>query len=116
MNKLKVNKTSLGAALAIAAAGMLSGCASSSDTKTASASSSQTDLVHCYGVNTCGGHNDCKTAENACATRHVGVAVMVAAALPGPRTAVLIAAYIVTSAVITIPYLRWQRARPGLYG
>ena len=23
---------------------------------------------------------------------------------------------IVTSAVITIPYLRWQRARPGLYG
>jgi uncharacterized membrane protein len=25
------------------------------------------DLVHCYGVNTCKGHNDCKTAENACA-------------------------------------------------
>lgn len=25
------------------------------------------DLVHCYGVNVCGGHNDCKTADNACA-------------------------------------------------
>lgn len=25
------------------------------------------DLVHCYGVNQCKGHNDCKTAENACA-------------------------------------------------
>ena len=25
------------------------------------------DLVHCYGVNVCGGHNDCKTAEHACA-------------------------------------------------
>lgn len=25
------------------------------------------DLVHCYGVNTCQGHNDCKTAGNACA-------------------------------------------------
>lgn len=24
------------------------------------------DLVHCYGVNVCKGHNDCKTAENAC--------------------------------------------------
>ncbi len=26
-----------------------------------------TDLVHCYGVNQCKGHNDCKTADNACA-------------------------------------------------
>jgi uncharacterized membrane protein len=25
------------------------------------------DLVHCYGVSQCGGHNDCKTADNACA-------------------------------------------------
>ena len=25
------------------------------------------DLVHCSGVNVCKGHNDCKTAENACA-------------------------------------------------
>jgi hypothetical protein len=28
---------------------------------------STAELVHCYGVNACKGHNDCKTAENACA-------------------------------------------------
>jgi len=64
MNKLKVNKTSLGAALAIAAAGMLSGVATAADV---AAADGQADLVHCYGVNACGGHNDCKTADNACA-------------------------------------------------
>lgn len=46
----------------------------------------------------------------ACSTRHLGIAVLVAASLPGPRTAVIIAAYILTSAVISIPYLRWRRA------
>ncbi|WDE03814.1 hypothetical protein SG34_020890 [Thalassomonas viridans] len=24
------------------------------------------DMAHCYNVNVCGGHNDCKTANNAC--------------------------------------------------
>jgi len=24
-------------------------------------------LIHCYGANICKGHNDCKTADNACA-------------------------------------------------
>jgi len=24
------------------------------------------DLVHCFGINICKGHNDCKTATNAC--------------------------------------------------
>lgn len=28
---------------------------------------SKADLIHCNGVNICGGHNDCKTANNACA-------------------------------------------------
>ncbi len=46
----------------------------------------------------------------ACSTRHLGIAVLVAASLPGPRTAVIIAAYILTSAIISIPYLRWRRA------
>jgi predicted Na+-dependent transporter len=46
----------------------------------------------------------------ACATRHIGIAVLVAASLPGPRTAVIIAVYIVTSAAISIPYIRWRRA------
>ncbi len=45
----------------------------------------------------------------ACTTRHLGIAVLVAASLPGPRTAVIVAFYILTSAVISIPYLRWRR-------
>ena len=31
-----------------------------------SGSISKADLLHCYGVNVCKGHNDCKTADNAC--------------------------------------------------
>ena len=46
----------------------------------------------------------------ACATRHLGIAVLVATSLPGPRTAVIVAFYILTSAVISIPYLRWRRS------
>jgi len=51
----------------------------------------------------------------ACATRHVGIAVLVATSFPGQRTAVMIAAYVVTSAAVTIPYLQWRRrkARAG---
>jgi BASS family bile acid:Na+ symporter len=45
----------------------------------------------------------------ACGTRHIGIAVLVAASVPGPRTSVLVAFYILTSAVISIPYLRWRR-------
>ena len=83
-----------GAALAIAAAGLV-GCDSmtgssstespgSSSTESAVTSSAESaaassnvaaittavvsaDLIHCSGVNVCGGHNDCKTADNACA-------------------------------------------------
>jgi len=47
----------------------------------------------------------------ACATRHIGIAVLVATAFPGPRTAVLIAVYVVASALVSIPYLKWRRAR-----
>ena len=47
----------------------------------------------------------------ACATRHLGIAIMVAASLPGPRSSVLVAAYILVSAGISIPYLRWQKKR-----
>jgi len=45
----------------------------------------------------------------ASATRHVGVAVLVAAALPGVRPAVLVFAYLVASTVASIPYVRWRR-------
>ena len=61
-----------GASLAMAAAGLM-GCAATADTNTAASSSAKAEvaantveLVHCYGVNKCNGHNDCKTAENAC--------------------------------------------------
>lgn len=47
----------------------------------------------------------------ACATRHVGIAVLVAASFPGPRTKVLIGAYVVASAAVSLPYLHWRRAQ-----
>lgn len=56
-------KTKLtGAALALAAAGLLGNAPVVS-----AGSSGSADMVHCYGVNKCNGHNDCKTSENACA-------------------------------------------------
>ena len=65
MNKKAQNLLS-GAALAVAVAG-LAGCASNNTTpNTAAIPEGSTDLVHCYGVNTCKGHNDCGTADNAC--------------------------------------------------
>ncbi|MEE9492908.1 MAG: hypothetical protein V3W04_05975 [Gammaproteobacteria bacterium] len=69
MKKQELKKLSTGIALAVAAAGLLSGCQSMnpSSTKMATASAASADLVHCYGVNQCGGHNDCKTASNSCA-------------------------------------------------
>ncbi|KAA0950601.1 MULTISPECIES: hypothetical protein [unclassified Pseudomonas] len=48
-----------GAALAIAAATMFAGVA----TQVQAADEAS---VHCYGVTSCKGMNDCKTAENAC--------------------------------------------------
>ena len=51
-----------GVALAIAAAGLVSSCTAAPTTDDAAA----VDLIHCYGVNICGGHNDCKTADNSC--------------------------------------------------
>jgi bile acid:Na+ symporter, BASS family len=49
----------------------------------------------------------------ACATRHIGIAVLVATAFRGPRTMVMIAAYIVASALVSIPYLQWRRRKVG---
>ncbi|MEN8175783.1 MAG: bile acid:sodium symporter [Pseudomonadota bacterium] len=45
----------------------------------------------------------------ACSTRHLGIAVLVAASVPGPRTAVIVAAYILIAAAVSIPYLKWRR-------
>lgn len=66
---MKIQPKLTGIALAMAAAG-LAGCAATADQKLTSAAASggnTTDLVHCYGVNACNGHNDCKTANNSCA-------------------------------------------------
>lgn len=56
-----------GTAVALAVAGMM-GCAQtgSGTGAAASAATNSADMGHCYGVNKCSGHNDCKTAENAC--------------------------------------------------
>ena len=54
-----------GVAMALAAAGMLGGC-QSNPTASGAASTASAELAHCYGVNACGGHNDCKTAKNSC--------------------------------------------------
>ncbi len=45
----------------------------------------------------------------ACATRHIGVAVVVATSLPGVRVAIVISVYIAISVAITLPYTRWRR-------
>jgi BASS family bile acid:Na+ symporter len=44
-----------------------------------------------------------------CATRHVGVAMLAASTVPGPRTAALVLAYVLASAVVSIPYLSWRK-------
>ncbi len=61
---MKLTKTSAGMALAVAAAGMLGGCADYGTRSDRMAAADET--VHCYGVNKCKGYNDCKTASNAC--------------------------------------------------
>ena len=66
MNGNTKKKLVSGVSLAMAAAAMI-GCASQADQQQASTAATTTDLVHCYGLNVCGGHNDCKTADNACA-------------------------------------------------
>ncbi len=45
----------------------------------------------------------------ACFTLHFGITVLVAASVTGLQTAVIVAAYILTAAAISIPYLRWRR-------
>ena len=58
-----------------------------------------------------GPEEDTRTAlAIACATRHIGIAVLVATSVPGPRTAVVVAIYIAVSLAISLPYLRWRRA------
>lgn len=45
----------------------------------------------------------------ACSTRHLGIAVLIAASVPGPRTAVIVAGDILIASAVSIPYLRLRR-------
>ncbi len=56
-----------GIALAIAAAGLMTAGVGYQQPAATNAAAGSSDLIHCYGVNVCGGHNDCKGADNACA-------------------------------------------------
>jgi bile acid:Na+ symporter, BASS family len=53
--------------------------------------------------------DDRKALAIACATRHVGVAVVVATQFVGARTAALIVAYFLTAIIISNIYLKWRR-------
>ena len=46
----------------------------------------------------------------ACASRHVGIAMLAASATPGKATIALVLAYLVMAALVTIPYLKWRGA------
>ena len=61
-----------------------------------------------------GPEEDTRTAlAIACATRHIGIAVLVATSVPGPRTAVVVAIYIAVSLAISLPYLSSRPVRPS---
>jgi BASS family bile acid:Na+ symporter len=44
----------------------------------------------------------------ACVSRHLGLALLVASDYRGPRTLELVAGYLIVSAIVSIPYLRWR--------
>ena len=48
----------------------------------------------------------------ACATRHVGIAALAAATVPGEHTLVLLLAYLVVAGVLSFGYLRWRKSGP----
>lgn len=58
-----------------------------------------------------GPHPDDRTAlAVCCSTRHVGLAMLAASAVPSPRVIALVLAYLVTAALVTLPYLKWRMA------
>ncbi|RAI01644.1 hypothetical protein DLJ53_09520 [Acuticoccus sediminis] len=57
--------------------------------------------------------NDRTALAIACATRHVGIAMVVASTVPGPRTAVLVTAYVLAAALVSFPYLKARTRTPA---
>ncbi len=43
-----------------------------------------------------------------CAARHVGIAMLAASTTPGPQTVAIVLAYVLASALVSIPYLKWR--------
>src|SRR5262249_52023747 len=50
---------------------------------------------------------DRKALAVSCATRHVGIAMLAASSMQGPRITTLVFAYLVLAAIVTVPYLKW---------
>jgi hypothetical protein len=48
-----------------------------------------------------------------CAARHVGIAMLAASTTPGPQTAAIVLAYVLASALVSIPYLKWRGRAAG---
>jgi BASS family bile acid:Na+ symporter len=44
----------------------------------------------------------------ACASRHVGLALLIATTARGPHTLAYVVAYLLASALVSIPYMRWR--------
>jgi len=60
------NKTATFATAALAVALSSTAMAASSPAGSSGAAIAAGDKVHCYGVHSCKGNSDCKTAEHAC--------------------------------------------------
>jgi hypothetical protein len=48
-----------------------------------------------------------------CASRHVGIAMLAASTVHGPRTIALVIAYTIASAAVSIPCLKWRGRAAG---
>jgi hypothetical protein len=62
----KVGKTATFASVALAAAMSTGAIAAESPAGSHGAAIGAGDKVHCYGIHSCKGNSDCKTAEHAC--------------------------------------------------
>ena len=51
---------------------------------------------------------DRKALAVSCVSRHIGIAILAASTVPGPRTSALVLVYLVASVLVTAPYLKWQ--------
>jgi BASS family bile acid:Na+ symporter len=60
---------------------------------------------------------DRKALAVSCAMRHVGIAILAASIVPGPKTVALVLVYLVAAALVTAPYLKWGqglKAKPAV--